>query len=186
MVTAIPTLLSGEIPDATKWSTILSFLPRYAVKTSNDSRTTTTYTADSHLSISVPTADTYQFELMLLYDGPTGGTNGRLKVRINFPTTGGGSLFLGKISGKDTTAVTTADMTDMNVGTVFNATTSPTADINLPTVGTAANAMLTVMMYGILLANASGTLSIDTAQIVASGTTTIHTGSYLKLQRCGV
>jgi hypothetical protein len=148
------------------------------VKTTNDSRTTTTYIVDSNLSIAIPAVGTYAVELMLITNGPTGGTNGRLKVRFNFPT---GALTIGHINGKDNTAATTADMTDVNMGAIFNATSSPTADINLPTVNTTVE--LIAMMHGTLRATATGTLSIDTAQIVASGTTTVRTDSWLTARR---
>ena len=57
-----------------------------AVKTADDTRTSTTYTADTHLTIAIPAAGTYDIECVLYYNGPTGGTNGRLKCRFNFPS----------------------------------------------------------------------------------------------------
>ena len=175
-VTTIPTLLAGEIPDATKWATILSYIPLTAVKTSSDVRTTTTYIADAHLSIAIPTAGIWGFRTVLMSTGPSGGANGRLKVRYNFPT---GSISVAHINGKDNTAVVTADMTDINTGVVFNDSTSPTTDILHPTVGVE----LVAIHEGTLWPSAPGTLSIDTAQIVASGTTTILSYSYMTVWR---
>ena len=61
-------------------------------------------------------------------------------------------------------------MTDIDLGAVYNATTSPTADFNLPTVNVAT--YLTALFEGTLVATAAGTLSIDRAQIVTSATAT--------------
>lgn len=155
--------------------------PIAAVKTADDTRTSTTYIADTHLSVAIPAADTYEGQLLLIYNGPTGGTNGRLKARINFPS---GALTWGHLGGKNNTTVADGNMTDIDLGAAFNDTSSPSADINLPTVNTTVE--LTAVVWFTLVATASGTLSVDTAQISASGTTTIRKHSSLIVTRLGL
>lgn len=145
-----------------------------AIKAADETRTSSTYSADADLHVSIPAAGSYEVKCVLLYNGPTGGTNGRLKVRFNFPT---GAISIGHVGGKNNTAVADANMTDIDIGAVINATSSPTADFLVPTVNTTVD--LTVIFEGTLVATAAGTLSIDTAQISTSGTTTIRAHSRL-------
>jgi hypothetical protein len=176
---------AGQTLTGTLLSTLFSEIrPVAAVKTADEARTSSTYIGDSHLTVTIPAADTYNFELLLIYNGPSGGTNGRLKVRINFPT---GALSVGHVGGKNNTAVTDANMTDIDLGAVYNATSSPTSDISLPTVGTSVD--LTAIIQGTLVCTSVATLntfSIDTAQIATSGTTTIRKHSSLIVRRLGL
>lgn len=159
--------------------------PLSAVKTANDPRTSSTYVADSNLFVTIPAIDTYAFEIFLIYDGPTGGSNGRLKTRINFPT---GTLTVGHIGGRNDTAVTSGNMTDMDIGAMIATSTSPTSDILLPTVNL--GQYLTTWIVGTFVATgpltSSSTFWIDTAQIVTNSTTTIYKGSLMTLQRQGL
>lgn len=162
-------------------SLITEVRPIVAVKTADDTRTSTTYTTDSELSVTIPAAGTYDVNVTLIYNGPTGGTNGRLKVRFNFPT---GALSIGHIGGINNSTSATANIADTDFGAYYNDTSSPTSDFQLPTVNTTVE--LTAIFEGTLVATASGTFSIDTAQISASGTTTIRTHSKLVVNRTGI
>jgi hypothetical protein len=63
-----PTLLAGELPNAAKWADILTYVvPVSAAKPSGTARTsTTTVTADPHLTIALPANTTWDIQLMLL------------------------------------------------------------------------------------------------------------------------
>lgn len=176
------TPLAGEVFTADQWLALITELrPICAVKTADDTRTTTTYIADTELSVSIPSAGTYEFAVLLIYNGPTGGTNGRLKVRVNYPA---GSITLGHVGGKNNTAVADANMTDVDLGAIYDDTSSPTTDLLFPTVNTTVE--LTALIEGTLVATAAGTLYIETAQIFASGTTTIRKHSRLTAKFTGL
>jgi hypothetical protein len=80
--------------------------------------------------------------------------------------------------------VTDANIADVDFGAVSNDTTSPTTDFSLPTVNTTVD--LTAIFKGTLVASAGGTLSVDFAQISASGTTTIRQHSRLTATPTGL
>jgi hypothetical protein len=128
--------------------------------------------------VAVASGAVYEVVCVLFYNGPSGGTNGRLKVRLNFPN---GALSIGHIGGINTAPGTTANLADIDLGVISNATSSPTGDFLMPTVGT--GVPLTVLFKGTLVTSAAGNFSLDTAQIVASGTTTIQKHSRLVLRR---
>jgi hypothetical protein len=165
---ALPTLLAGELPDATKWADILSYLPVASTKGSDQSVTnSTTLTNDNALSVAYVSGRTYRVELMWIF---TASTTADAKFALTFSSA---SLAFG---------TQRADTALAYLPDGFTTYTSGTA---ITTGGNGVSNGRMMLLIGELIASGNGTLQLQFAQSTAvpAESATSKSGSHLILTR---
>lgn len=149
--------------------------PDFTIKTANESVTSsTTLQDDDHLSYAITATGTYTFELFLLVN--TGDSAADLKTGFTFPT--GTMNFFG--SGPHEASLGAGTSGDGE----FFARTSAVSGSSSIGWGISSGAPIGVRLWGALAATATGTLRLQWAQLVSSGTaTTLLAGSWMSVQR---
>lgn len=176
--TAPRTWVAGEKPPAATLNSHirdnLEALNGYAVKSADESVTSsTTLQDDNHLTHTIPQAGTYVFDLQLFCTSATDAA-GDIKFAFTFPT---GTCHF-KANGPD------AGITG---GTIQ---TGQWAAIHTATSGTSAiamglsSAMGGIEIRGILIATASGTLTLQWAQSTSdANASTLKAGSHMLIRQ---
>lgn len=165
---AIPTWTVGEVltaSDVNAW-----FVPQFAAKTSGQTTTGTTLVNDSTLVLPVAASAFYWMDCFLWYDGPTGTSQG-LKTQFTGPS--GFNFNLG-INGQSLAG------NDLSIGSF-----QPSAEPFLTTTAGSANG---VRFQGLVTtASTAGNLQLQWALAASSpaGTLTVHSSSYMRLDRVG-
>jgi hypothetical protein len=163
----VPVRVTGQVLSASDVDTW--FVPRWIHKTGATSRaSTTTLTADPHLTLPVDANGTYQITCEIDYEADGVAD---LKIGWTVPASAAGNWTWA--------GYTTADNPSFNGGNTF-ASTGP--------MGGAGAGQARIVKIGGLLAVSStaGNLTLTWAQNVSSGTPTIlHTYSYLRIDRVG-
>lgn len=166
-----PTFLTGHEPSPSEFQVLL---PLSASKPANQTITsTTTLTNDNDLFVAVQSGATYQFEVSLGVMGAGSATVGDINLRWTFP---GGTLTTHAVGL--TSAVAYGVSTTGSVNSVrFRDTTSPSTTIPF---GTPSTNFAVVTINMIYACTADGTLQLQWAQRVSSGTATaVGAGSYM-------
>lgn len=167
----------GDIATSGTWGTTLNSAinalnaDQFKLKTANDTRTTTTLTDDTHLASMTLGAGTWLVEVGLLADGPQAGD---IKVAWAFSGTTttavrGGA---GPSSGVTGTVLTASIPRFAAAGDTAGTITASTS------YGLDGTNWSWIIEKGVLVVTVSGTFKVQTAQLAASGTTTVRTGSY--------
>jgi hypothetical protein len=168
----IPTWSVGQVlaaADVNTW-----FVPRFVYKTGSTSRASnTTATADPDLALPVDANAVYDLEVLLHFDGASGGD---MKTQWSGPASMG---LTGVWSALGLSATTSA-----NDQVAAPANTSPW-QVSIGAVG-AGTAVGATFRATVTTSVTAGTLSLLWAQSVSNGTATIlHAGSSLRLDRVG-
>jgi hypothetical protein len=166
---ALPTLLAGETPDATKWADILSYLPQSAVAGSDQNATSnsTVFINDNVLAVAYASATrTYRFELNYMYQA---GTTADLKICFTFANASM-SMNIYQL--------------DTSLAYVPNTFTGYASGTAIPLGGAGTGSPRAALIVGVFSTTGSGTLQVQFAQNVAAvETETRRSGSHLILQR---
>lgn len=143
-------------------------LPLEAIKPSNTGRTsTTTLTADPHLTFALEANATYDFEMDLLYNG---GTNGSSDLKFGFTGPSGFTMSLG--------ALLVSIPAGVNVGGGTQATTFTSGSVGTST------PLYARVTGSLVTSGTTGNLTLTWAQNTSSGTaTTLTTGSKMSARR---
>jgi hypothetical protein len=150
---------------------------QFKVKTADDTRTTTTLTDDTHLAAMTLGVGTWLIEVGLLVSGPAAGD---VKVAYAFSGTttlavrGGAGPSSAVGAGGDLLASVPRFAGASDTGGVITTSTPYGLD------GTNWS---WIIEKAVLTVSVSGTFKIQTAQLAASGTTTIRTGSYVHARK---
>jgi hypothetical protein len=168
---AVPTWVSGQVLTASDVNTW--FVPLAAIKTSNESVTSsTTLQNDDDLFVSVTSNSTYIVHCLINCDG---ASTGDIKIQFTGPA---GASFTGLCNGL---AIGGATGSDDQVASIDLATAK--------SFGLAGGAGVTrpVNIHGnLVIAGTSGTFRLQWAQDTSDATATrVLTGSHLILQRIG-
>jgi hypothetical protein len=164
---AAPTFVTGDVPTAAQVNSwFVNTLCAY--KTADESVTSSTaFQDDDHLTVQVEASCVYDLTLVLAYDGATAGD---FKYQLVMPA---GATVVGVVSGLSTTAAASTD----------DFTTSWTGAANLGGIG-AGSTQGTYARGLLVVAGTAGTLKVQWAQTVSSGTATrLFTGSFISLRR---
>jgi hypothetical protein len=165
---AIPPVTVGSLATAAYANAYMINATYYATKTGNTSRTSTTVVADDpDITVTVAANSTYEFLLVMQYEGATAGD---LKYNVNCP--GGATLYTAEMS----LSLAAASGTD-DVLLPHGASTDYTAGA-LGAGVTCAN-----LIHGQLVITTGGVVKLQWAQAASSGTATImKAGTFLLLR----
>jgi hypothetical protein len=165
-----PVFVAGDIPTAAQvnnWMVNTAFV----YKTANEALTaSTTLQDDNHLVLPVDASYTYIVDMVIVYDSPTAAD---LKWQLVGPAGATLNAWEGglTVAAVDTTN-TRIDYTGLSTN---NSNTHAGIGVGNPVV---------ILCHGVLVnSSTAGTLKLQWAQVAASGTTTVYTGSYLRLVR---
>ena len=149
---------------------------QFKLKASTDTRTTTTLIDDDDLQAMTLGVGTWLIEVGLLVSGPAAGD---LKVAWAFSGTTSLATRAGVGPTINTTGVT-SEAAAVTVGVNRSAAAGNTVGTitSGPGYGLDGTNWSWIVEKGVLVVTASGTFKIQTAQVAASGTTTIQAGSY--------
>jgi hypothetical protein len=148
----------------------------FKLKTSTDTRTSTTLTDDDDLQAMTLGVGTWLIEVGLIASGPTAGD---LKVAWAFSGTTSDAYRAGTGPTIQTTNVTSAAAAiDVGVNRSAAAGNTNATITSGPGYGLDGTNWSWIVEKGVLVVTVSGTFKIQTAQVAASGTTTIQAGSY--------
>lgn len=148
--------------------------PLFAWRGTSINSSTTTF-ATSGLTLAMEASRTYRLEAYLVVDGATAAD---MKIRFTFPTGTGMSAGMMSI-----TTGTLDDIDDGKAAALLWTTTSPTNQFDIPVVNSGTAVVCTHIKGIVESGGTPGNLDLEFAQLVASGTVTIATGSWLMLER---
>jgi hypothetical protein len=154
-----------------------SWLPLSATKASSLSRTATvTKTADPDLTVPVLTSTTYEGWLVISYTAPAAND---ISIDFNYPA--GATCSAVQIGPHNTIASAGSQATDVEFQALMLDASAPTGA--MPFGGTAGGIGALIMVRLVVGSTTAGNLTVEWAQLVSGGTTTLNAGSWLTIRR---
>jgi hypothetical protein len=148
---------------------VQGYMQGFAQKTANDTRTSTTLTNDTHLIVAV-TPGTYLVRMDIYYTGDT-ASDINMQFAIPAGTTGtlsGAGIPIGAASTSGSGAGPLATALDIAAAFSFGAITST---------------KMAARISGYVTITTAGNITLQTANLAGTTTLTIHTGSFLLLEK---
>lgn len=141
----------------------------FVQKSADETRASAVLTADTHLTIPV-TQGTYLVDVQIYY---TADTAADIKVGFTFPSGTAGTLSQRGL-GTGATAIAAA------ASAAYSAATAIANAVNL---GGLTGTKMAGRITGYITVTTNGTLTVQTANLAGTTTTTIHAGSFLLLEK---
>jgi hypothetical protein len=153
-----------------------SWLPLTAVKASSLGRTATvTKTADPDLTVPVLANTTYEGQLVISYTAPAAND---ISLDLAYPV--GATCSAVQVGPHNTIASAGSQATDVEFQALMLDAATPTGA--MPFGGTA-GAIGALILIRLVVGSTLGNLTVEWAQLVSGGTTTLNAGSWLTIQK---
>jgi hypothetical protein len=164
---------AGATAFAIEWN---SWLPLTATKASGLGRTATvTKTADPDLTIPVLANYTYEGQLVISYTAPAAND---ISLDLAYPT--GATCSAVQIGPHNAIATSGSQASDVEFQALMLDAATPTGA--MPFGGTAGG-IGALILIRLVVGSTAGNLTVEWAQLVSGGTTTLNAGSWLTIRR---